>query len=44
MIQKQLLDSECVKTGIKYDLSAQKTNDNMSTITINVIFEDNNPE
>lgn len=39
-----VINSECVKTGIKYDLSAQKTNDNMSTITINVIFEDNNPE
>lgn len=35
---------KCVKTGIKYHLSEQKTDDNMSTITNNVIFGDNNTE
>lgn len=34
-MQKQLLDSECVKTGNKYDLSEQTTN---------VISGDDNPK
>lgn len=37
-------NSECVKTGMKYDHSEQTTNDYMTTTTINVIFGDTNPE
>lgn len=43
-IQKQLLDSECVKPEIKYDLSEQTTTNNMTTGTPNVTFGDNNPK
>lgn len=42
-IQKQLLDSECVKTG-KYDLSEQTTNNNQTVSSTNVIFGDDNSE
>lgn len=38
------INSECIKTGIKYDHSEQTTNNNMTTSTPNVIFGDNNPE
>lgn len=40
----QLLESECVKTGIKDDSSEQTAINIMSTSTPNVIFGDNNPK
>lgn len=43
-VQKQLLDSECVKIGNEYDLSEQTTSNNIEKNTPNVSLGDNNPK